>query len=54
MKREYVVIIEAKKAHQPHSDQIMDAVKDLVDKRVSAFPTANGGTKITIVPRRNK
>lgn len=53
MKREYVVIIEAKKAHQPHSDQIFGAVRNLVNKRVKEFP-ANGGTKVTIVPRRNK
>lgn len=54
MKQTYTIIIDAKKSHQPSSQEIHAAVRELVDHRVRQFPpgknTKKSGTRTTIIP----
>ena len=50
MKKQYVIEIVAKKAHQPSNDEIFKAIRELVRNRVDQFPTKNGSTSVSINP----
>lgn len=50
MKREYHIVIEAKASQQPSQDEIFQAVRHLVDNRVTEFPKVGSGTHVAMVP----
>lgn len=52
MEREYIIVIKANPAHQPHPDDIFEVVQKLVAKRAKTFPTTKSGTSVTLIPKK--